>query len=67
MPAPDSDEPARWRLELADDGVGFDTVTPRAGHFGLQGLREQAEQLGAALTLDSAPGRGCRVRLCFAA
>lgn len=67
VPAPDSDEPARWRLELADDGVGFDTATPRAGHFGLQGLREQAEQLGAALTLDSAPGRGCRVRLCFAA
>ncbi|MBS0402071.1 MAG: hypothetical protein JSS18_06200 [Proteobacteria bacterium] len=67
LPAPDSDEPARWRLTLADDGVGFDVRQPRPGHFGLLGLREQAEQLGAELTLDSAPGQGCRLQLRFAA
>ena len=67
VPAPDSDEPARWRLVLEDDGIGFDVRQPRDGHFGLVGLREQSEQLGAELTLDSAPGRGCRVQLRFAA
>lgn len=56
-----------WRLELADDGVGFDPAVPAAGHYGLVGLREQAVQLGAALTLDSAPGQGCRLQLRFAA
>lgn len=58
--------PARWRLELADDGTGFDPQDPAPqGHYGLVGLRERAQQLGASLTLDSAPGRGSRVILCF--
>ena len=63
----DSDEPVPWVLELIDDGVGFDPSRPHVGHFGLVGLREQAAQLGAAFTLDSALGQGCRVRLRFAA
>ncbi|MEZ5607643.1 MAG: histidine kinase [Burkholderiaceae bacterium] len=67
LPPADSDEPARWRLTLVDDGVGFDVQRPREGHFGLMGLHEQAEQLGAELTLDSAPGQGCRLQLRFAA
>ena len=61
------DEPLRWCLTLHDDGRGFDPAAPRDGHFGLVGLREQAQQLGAALTLDSAPGQGCRVELRFSA
>ncbi len=56
-----------WVLSLRDDGRGFDPDEPSAGHFGLVGLREQALQLGAALTLDSAPGQGCRVELRFCA
>ena len=54
-----------WRLELADDGAGFDLAAPHAGHFGLTGMRERAEQLGAELRLDSAPGRGTRLVLRF--
>ena len=61
------DGPAPWRLTLVDDGRGFDPAAPHAGHFGLVGLREQAQQLGATLTLDSAPGRGCRAQLWFSA
>lgn len=61
------DEAQRWCLELADDGIGFDPAAAPAGHYGLAGLREQAEQLGATLSLDSAPGHGSRVRLRFAA
>jgi signal transduction histidine kinase len=51
------------RLELAieDDGVGFDPSAARAGHYGLTGLREQAELIGAELCIDSAPHRGTRI------
>lgn len=59
----DGDEPRTWCLEIADDGVGLRPGATPAGHYGLTGLREQAEQLGAELSVDSAPGRGCRVRL----
>jgi two-component system NarL family sensor kinase len=50
------------RVRVRDDGVGFDpfaaTSTVRAGHIGLASLRERAEALGGALTLESAPGAG---------
>ncbi|HET6172339.1 MAG TPA: ATP-binding protein [Gaiellales bacterium] len=50
------------RVRVRDDGVGFDPVsaisTVRAGHIGLASLRERAEALGGALTLESAPGAG---------
>lgn len=61
------DEPVPWRLTLRDDGCGFDPAATPTGHFGLVGLREQAQQLGATLHIDSAPGQGCRVQLDFAA
>jgi two-component system NarL family sensor kinase len=50
------------RVRVRDDGVGFDPVVAtamvRAGHIGLVSLRERAEALGGALTLESAPGAG---------
>jgi len=50
------------RVCVRDDGVGFDprvaTLSVRAGHIGLASLRERAEALGGAFTLDSAPGAG---------
>ncbi|MBL9124963.1 MAG: hypothetical protein JNG90_15105 [Planctomycetaceae bacterium] len=30
-------------------------------HYGLLGMRERASQIGAQLTVDSAPGQGTRV------
>lgn len=48
------------RLEVTDDGRGFDPAAPTAG-FGLPGLRERAALLGGAATVDSAPGAGTRV------
>ena len=51
-----------------DDGVGF--VVPempdefaRQGHFGLLGLTERAELIGAELSVESQPGQGTRVRV----
>ena len=53
---------AGHRVQVRDDGVGFDpvaaTASVRAGHIGLASLRERAEALGGAFTLVSAPGEG---------
>ncbi len=54
----------RLSLTVEDDGSGFDLSSPQAGrHLGLVAMRERAEALGAALTIDSAPGRGTSVTL----
>lgn len=45
-------------LVIADDGVGFLTAARRDGHFGLIGMREQAELLGGQMTVQSRPGAG---------
>jgi PAS domain S-box-containing protein len=48
-------------LEIADDGVGFDTAASaeaRAGHLGLQSMRERAEAHAGSCELRSAAGTG---------
>jgi two-component system nitrate/nitrite sensor histidine kinase NarX len=55
-----------WRIEVHDDGQGFDAGSARPdaeGHVGLRIMRERAERLGARLQLVSAPGRGTTIRL----
>ena len=51
-------------LRVADDGCGF-TVPPRGHHqpgaFGLLGLHERADKIGATLTVESTPGAGTTV------
>jgi signal transduction histidine kinase len=49
------------RLRIADDGIGFDTELPRSGHYGIVGLREQAQLIGAELAIVSTPERGTTV------
>jgi signal transduction histidine kinase len=53
-------------LTVADDGCGFDPAAIGDAHFGVQGMRERAELLGASLAVDSAPQRGTTVRLTIA-
>lgn len=55
----------RMRLEIADDGVGFDPAVPRPGHYGLRGIEEQAALIGARFELHSQPGRGTRIVVTF--
>jgi signal transduction histidine kinase len=50
-------------LLIEDDGIGFDPAVSRPGHFGLIGLREQAQLIGADVAIESAPDRGARVRV----
>jgi signal transduction histidine kinase len=51
------------RLRIEDDGVGFDPSVPHPGHFGLVGLREQAQLIDADLRIDSAAGQGTAVSI----
>jgi signal transduction histidine kinase len=51
-------------LEVIDDGVGFDARHPARGRgCGLLGMRERAALVGGTLRIDSAEGRGTRIRL----
>src|SRR5258708_6228303 len=50
-------------LMIEDDGIGFDPAVSRPGHFGLVGLREQAQLIGADVAIESAPDRGAKVRV----
>src|ERR1019366_7910679 len=50
-------------LRIADDGVGFDVTAKHPGHFGLVGLRELAQLIGAELEILSTPGEGTVLRL----
>lgn len=50
-------------LTIVDDGVGFDPEAPHPGHFGVTGIREQAQLIGAELELASSPGAGARLGL----
>jgi signal transduction histidine kinase len=54
---------AAVRMEIADDGVGFDTSTASAGGRGLQNMASRARQIGATFDIHSAPGHGTRVTL----
>jgi signal transduction histidine kinase len=54
------------RLSVKDDGVGFDLTQPRASDsFGLIGMQERADLVGASLTLVSEPGRGAEIIVQF--
>ena len=51
-------EDGHLRLRIADDGIGFNPQVSRPGHFGLVGLREQAQLIDGDLRVDSTPNAG---------
>jgi len=63
--SPASGAPRSIRLEVADDGIGFDPAQERPGHYGLRGIREQAALIEAHLEIDSARGSGTRITIDF--
>jgi len=56
-----------FHLRVRDDGVGIDRAVlasrSRAGHWGVQGMRERAEALGGHLEVWSEHGLGTEVEL----
>jgi len=60
-------DPRKFRLRVRDDGKGIDTAIldkgGRAGHWGLPGMRERAQRVGAEVQLWSRLGEGTEVEL----
>ena len=56
-------QPPSFRLVVSDDGQGFVPDQAAPGHWGLVGMRERAERLGASFSLTTAPGRGTRIEV----
>jgi ligand-binding sensor domain-containing protein/two-component sensor histidine kinase len=58
-------EGSMFGMEIRDDGEGFAGTPPdgSSGHFGLTGMRERAEAIGATLAVESSVGEGTAVRL----
>ena len=54
---------AAVRLRVSDDGCGFEPDQPFGAdaHWGIAGMRERAEKVGAQLRLVSQPGAGTTV------
>ena len=51
-------------LRVTDNGTGFDLASSSANgapHYGLTGMRERAEDIGARFSIDSVEGQGTRV------
>jgi signal transduction histidine kinase len=60
--------PEAARLEIHDNGVGFDCEAkgqPDAQKtgFGLQSMRERMAALGGAISIDSMPGNGATIKV----
>ena len=51
------------KLELRDNGIGFDSSAIYPGHFGLTSMRERAEAVKGTLAITSHPGGGSVVRV----
>jgi signal transduction histidine kinase len=50
-------------LQISDDGRGFDEAQVDEERFGLQGMYERAEMIGAQLSVESKVGQGTTVQL----
>jgi signal transduction histidine kinase len=56
----------RLVLEVVDDGVGFSRESaPADVQFGIRGMEERAELIGAELEIESQAERGTRLRLSY--
>ncbi len=49
------------RIEVKDDGVGFDPAGAKPGGHGLANMAARAQQIGATYQLLATPGQGVRV------
>ncbi|MHA3905094.1 type IV pili methyl-accepting chemotaxis transducer N-terminal domain-containing protein [Castellaniella sp. WN] len=55
-----------FRMEITDDGIGYDpdSLADRPeGHFGRRIMQERARRMGATLTVSTAPGQGVSIVL----
>ncbi len=53
------------RIEISDDGIGFDPGSVEAGHYGLLGMNERVRLAGGELEIVSKKGKGTTLKICF--
>ncbi len=49
------------RLEIADNGAGFDPTKLERDSLGLRHMQQRAQSIGATWQLEAAPGKGTRI------
>jgi signal transduction histidine kinase len=49
------------KLEISDNGIGFDPKGEFPGHLGLRSMRERAAKNGIRFTIFSKSGEGTRI------
>jgi signal transduction histidine kinase len=49
------------RLEISDDGIGFDPAAAGSHSQGLNNIAARVQEISAKLEIISAPGKGCRI------
>ncbi|MDE3076637.1 MAG: PAS domain S-box protein [Chloroflexota bacterium] len=52
-----------WRLQVRDNGRGFDAALPNGGGFGLGNMRARAQRLGAEFQLTTDVGGGTAIQV----
>ena len=65
-------DPEAVYLTIRDNGAGFDPAwleqsDERTGQLGLVAMRLRVELVGGCWSIESAPGQGTRIRVCFPA
>lgn len=56
-------DPQHLRIEIRDNGRGFDLGKPGHAGLGLIGMRERVAAVGGELDIESAPGQGTLIRV----
>jgi len=51
------------RLRIADDGIGFDPEGEKMTSYGLVSMRERVNQIGGAMEIYSAVGKGTQIEI----
>jgi signal transduction histidine kinase len=49
------------KIDVTDDGIGFDPSAVGDGHFGIIGMRERAAKIDGVVSVATTPGRGTSV------
>ncbi|MEP7165565.1 MAG: two-component regulator propeller domain-containing protein [Ferruginibacter sp.] len=47
-----------FTIRISDNGKGFDMTNEAEGHYGLQNMKQRAEESKLQLSIESAPGKG---------
>jgi len=53
------------RIQISDNGTGFDPAAARAEGTGLRNMRRRMEEIGGTFELQTQPGHGTTVQLVF--